>query len=194
MGWTVVALYAIWQGITLGILRFRNPELIAERAKLSQQNTKRWDPPILSIVGVATIVKYAVAGLDLRYGRTVVLPVWAQTTGIAVCVLGYALFSWANIANPFFCTVVRIQKERGHCVVATGPYQVLRHPGYAGMIASMLVTPFILGSLWALIPTGVEVAGYLIRTALEDSTLLKELDGYQDYARQTRYRLLPGIW
>jgi protein-S-isoprenylcysteine O-methyltransferase Ste14 len=193
MGWVVVALYALWQGITLGILGLRNPELIAERAKLHQQNTKPWDPPILSTVGTATIAKFTVAGLGLRFGRAD-LPPWVQVAAIPACVLGYALFSWANVSNPFFCTVVRIQQERGHRVVSRGPYKVVRHPGYTGMIVSMLATPFILGSLWALIPAGVEIAGYLLRTALEDSTLLQELEGYRDYARRTRYRLVPGVW
>jgi protein-S-isoprenylcysteine O-methyltransferase Ste14 len=89
---------------------------------------------------------------------------------------------------------VRIQKERGHTVATGGPYQYVRHPGYTGAILSQIATPFLLGSLWALVPTIASAALYVVRTYLEDKTLRKELPGYEEYTRQTRYRLLPGVW
>ncbi len=89
---------------------------------------------------------------------------------------------------------MRIQKERGHTVVTDGPYQYVRHPGYAGTIVTMLAMALALGSLWALILSGLSALLMVIRTALEDRTLREELSGYPEYARQTRYRLLPGVW
>jgi protein-S-isoprenylcysteine O-methyltransferase Ste14 len=89
---------------------------------------------------------------------------------------------------------VRIQEDRGHEVVTGGPYRVVRHPGYAGGVWSWLVTPPMLGALWAYVPALLTVAVIVVRTALEDRTLRRELAGYDAYARRTRYRLLPGIW
>ena len=97
-------------------------------------------------------------------------------------------------ANKFFYGFLRIEPERGHTVATTGPYRCVRHPGYAGAMLFALATPLILDSLWALIPAGMILCVFFIRTALEDKTLRAELEGYEAYTQQTRYRLLPGIW
>ena len=114
--------------------------------------------------------------------------------GLVISLLGFGVFLWAMAANAFFAEGVRIQEERGHTVATGGPYRLVRHPGYVGAILSMGATPFLLGSWWALVPAGLGVGGYLLRTALEDRTLQEELPGYREYTHQTRYRLLPGIW
>ncbi len=98
------------------------------------------------------------------------------------------------LSNPFFSTVVRIQKERGHAVTSRGPYGFVRHPGYAGMIVFTVAMPLILNSLWALAPAFFTVAATALRTALEDRMLQRELDGYADYSARVRYRLIPGLW
>ena len=113
---------------------------------------------------------------------------------LAVAVLGYTLVVWATAANAFFAQTVRIQRERGHAVATGGPYQFMRHPGYAGTILFELAVPVMLGSWWALVPGSLVALLIIIRTALEDRTLQKELDGYQEYAKRVHYRLLPGIW
>ena len=96
--------------------------------------------------------------------------------------------------NTFFSEVVRIQHDRGHRVVATGPYRYVRHPGYLGNIIAWPCTALAIGSWLALLPAAVVVVLYVIRTALEDRTLQAELAGYVEYAQQVRYRLVPGIW
>jgi protein-S-isoprenylcysteine O-methyltransferase Ste14 len=111
-----------------------------------------------------------------------------------VMALGYGLFSWAMASNPFFSTVVRIQTDRGHTVATGGSYRFVRHPGYAGGLATILATPFLLGSWPALIPAGALVGILIVRTILEDRTLHRELPGYVEYAGRVRYRLLPGLW
>jgi protein-S-isoprenylcysteine O-methyltransferase Ste14 len=108
--------------------------------------------------------------------------------------LGYALFLWAMACNAFFSEGVWIQTERGHSVTSNGPYRYVRHPGYVGAILSQVSTPFLLGSPWALIPSVASGVLYMVRTYFEDKTLREELPGYQEYAQQTRYRLLPGVW
>lgn len=90
--------------------------------------------------------------------------------------------------------MVRIQIERGHQVVSSGPYRWIRHPGYAGAILTYLATPLLLDSRWAFLPAIFLIVVLIIRTVLEDKTLQAELTGYGDYAKQVRYRLFPGVW
>jgi protein-S-isoprenylcysteine O-methyltransferase Ste14 len=193
MGWALVGIYAAWVTANALILIPRCPELLAERAT-RRKGTKTWDTLILSIIGLATIAKYVAAGLDLRFGWTAPMPVALQIAALVIAVLGYALLTWSMATNAFFSTVVRIQEDRGHAVTTGGPYRYVRHPGYSGSIAFELATPIMLGSLWALIPGGLTALLTLTRTALEDETLRKELEGYKEYAGQVRYRLLPGVW
>jgi protein-S-isoprenylcysteine O-methyltransferase Ste14 len=94
----------------------------------------------------------------------------------------------------YHSAIVRIQEDRGHAVASGGPYRYVRHPGYVGMMAMLLVAPLVLGSLWALIPAGLAVSIFVVRTALEDRMLQEELEGYQDYVQRVSYRLLPGVW
>ncbi len=107
---------------------------------------------------------------------------------------GVAITAWAMAVNPFFSSVVRIQTDRGHHVVAAGPYRYVRHPGYAGMELVTLAGPILLGTLWGLVPAAVVGGAFALRAALEDRTLRDELPGYTAYAASVRSRLLPGIW
>lgn len=190
MGWALVAIMSIWV-IATGLVS--SPELLAERAE-RREGTKTWDMVVLSFAGLAVLAKFIVAGLDVRNGWTAQMPLTLQIIALAVAVLGYALGVWAMAANAFFSKVVRIQDDRGQTVATGGPYRVVRHPGYVGEILFELATPIMLGSWWALIPGGLAALFFVVRTALEDKTLHEELPGYAEYAQQTRYRLLPGIW
>lgn len=173
------------------------PDLAQERASHRQvEGVKAWDRVLGAIVGLfGNLAILLVAGLDKRLGwsAAVALPIsWgAVVIGVGV---GFLLGSWAMLENRYFSAVVRIQEDRGHTVCTTGPYRLVRHPGYAGALLFYILTPFILGTLWALIPAALTVAALVIRTALEDKTLQEELEGYIGYTQETRYRLLPGIW
>lgn len=193
MGWALVAIYAVWVAAQAVILIPRCPELLAERAG-RRKDVKGWDGVILSIIGLATLAKHIVAGLDLRFGWSPQMPVAAQLAALVVAVLGYALGTWAMTANAFFSMTYRFQEDRGHSVATGGPYRYVRHPGYVGTIAFELVTPIMLGSLWALIPAAISVVLTIARTALEDRSLQEELDGYAEYSQRVRFRLLPGVW
>jgi len=114
--------------------------------------------------------------------------------GFILISLGYAFGMWAFIENRFFSSTVRIQTDRGHVVCDSGPYRIVRHPGYAGNILPLLGIVLALGSVWTLIPAAVALIISVIRTALEDQTLQEELPGYRDYARRVHYRLIPGIY
>ena len=109
-------------------------------------------------------------------------------------VLGFIPVAWSMGTNPHLETTVRIQKDRGHKVATTGPYNIVRHPMYLGGILQSLSIPLFLGSAWTLIPAGIQVVLLVIRTTYEDRTLQDELEGYKDYSQKTRYRLMPGVW
>ncbi len=193
-GWAALAVMAVWTAATAMIVLHYSPDLLAERLG-RRKGEKRWDAAIVALLGPITLVRYILAGLDQRYGWTGVPPVAVQLAALAKCALGYdVLFVWATAANPFFSRIVRIQAERDHAVVAGGPYRYVRHPAYAGAILYELAVPILLASWPALIASGLSALLLILRTALEDRTLHAELTGYADYARQVRYRLLPGIW
>jgi protein-S-isoprenylcysteine O-methyltransferase Ste14 len=191
--WATLAVMAGWIIATTVIIFRHNPDLLAERTDYREGN-KPWDAAVVSLIGLAQLVRYIVAGLDQRYGWTGGFPVAAQLVALTLCAFGYALFVWATAANPFFSRLYRIQAERGHVVVAGGPYRAVRHPAYSGATLYELAVPFLLASWWA-IPFSIVSAGLLVlRTALEDRALHAELPGYTEYAAHTRYRLLPGLW
>ena len=152
---------------------------------------KRQGDMLSLVFPFATLI---VCGLDVRWSWSPEVGLPVHLAGLALMVLGFAIISWAMVSNPFFSGAVRIQSERGHTVASGGPYRYVRHPGYVGMILHFGSLALVLGSLWALLPALINVALFILRTALEDRTLQAELPGYREYAAQTRYRLLPGVW
>jgi protein-S-isoprenylcysteine O-methyltransferase Ste14 len=191
--WALIAVMLGWITAT-GIVILRiNPDLLADRLG-PRKGGKSWDLTIMSIIGVTTLVRLIVAGLDQRYGWTSGIPFAAQVAALVVSVLGYALVVWATASNAFFSQIVRIQSERDHSVATGGPYRYVRHPGYLGTVLYELAVPVLLASWWALVIGALNAILLLLRTALEDRTLQDELTGYDQYAHQVRYRLLPGIW
>ncbi len=193
-GWLQIIAYVLVVIANLIILVPRSPELIAERSRL-QAGTKKWDIWMASLAAIILpIFTWVIAGIDFRNGWTAPMPVGWMIFAALMFVVGYAITIWAMLANTFFSATVRIQSERGHHVVSTGPYAFVRHPGYVGAILFQIVTPLMLGSLWAFVPSIAAVVIFVVRTALEDRTLQAELPGYKEYTQQTRYRLLPGVW
>jgi protein-S-isoprenylcysteine O-methyltransferase Ste14 len=169
-------------------------ELLQERFKPGP-GTKKWDYVFHAFHFPLTYTIPLVAALDGgRYHWTGEFPLWINVLAFAVIFLGYSLEILSVWTNRFFSSTVRIQKERGHCVIDKGPYTLIRHPGYAGVITSSFGIAFALNSLWALIPAGLLTIAFIIRTILEDITLQKELPGYADYAARVRYRLFPWVW
>jgi protein-S-isoprenylcysteine O-methyltransferase Ste14 len=174
----------------------RHPGLTAERQNIENiQEAKAWDKvlaPLMALsIGFPLVI---VAGLDHRFGWSPEFPLWLNLLGIFLIALGYAFAVWALVENRYFSSVVRIQTDRGHEVCDSGPYRIVRHPGYAGNILPLLGIVLALSSLWTLIPAVAALVIAVIRTALEDRTLQEELPGYQEYAQGVRYRLFPGIY
>jgi protein-S-isoprenylcysteine O-methyltransferase Ste14 len=176
----------------------RHPGLLAERERTlfgNAQDVKPWDKILAPLMGVSlTFPLVIVAGLDHRFGWSPMFPIWLNVLGLFMIAIGYTIAVWALVENPFFSSMVRIQKDRGHVVCDSGPYRILRHPGYAGNILPLPDIVLALSSLWTLIPAAVALIIAVIRTVLEDRTLQKELPGYRDYSQRVRYRLIPGIF
>jgi protein-S-isoprenylcysteine O-methyltransferase Ste14 len=157
--------------------------------------TKWWDKLFWMIYGPMNLAIIVVAALDAgRY-------FWSPQFSPAVYVIGYITYLFANIAhlwaiisNDFYTSTVRLQEERGQVVIDSGPYRLVRHPGYFGISLMLFSIALLLGSVWAMIPFSIVFLLIVIRTTLEDKTLKNELPGYKDYAQKTRYRLIPGIW
>ena len=179
--------------LTLGVWAMRkHPEVVNERGKM--QNIKSWDKTLMIIYTVMLFVLFAVAGLDAgRFGWSA-MPIALQVVGFVALAFAMVVTYWAMAINPFLSTIVRIQDDRGHYVVTSGPYRYVRHPMYAMMFLMWPGIALELGSWWALLPAAVIVIVFVIRTALEDRTLQAELPGYAEYAQRTRYRLVPGVW
>ncbi len=174
----------------------RHPGLLAERQNMEKaKSAKAWDKVLAPLMALSlTFPLVIVAGLDHRFGWSPVLPLWLIVLGFLFISLGYAFAAWALIENRFFSSVVRIQVDRGHVVCDSGPYRIVRHPGYAGNMLALPGIVLALGSMWTLIPAVVALIIAVIRTALEDQTLQEELPGYRDYALRVRYRLIQGIY
>lgn len=194
MGWGYFLVMTINQAAIGALLFRRNPELLAERSK-GQEGMKGWDIPLAIMVGtVLPLIVLIVAGLDERYGWTDPFPPWAQWVGLAAYTGSTVFADWAMLTNSYFSGVVRIQADRGQQVVETGPYAIVRHPGYLAGLIFHLFAPVGLNSLWAYVPVVVYVGVLILRTAMEDRTLHEELPGYAEYAEKMRYRLVPWVW
>jgi protein-S-isoprenylcysteine O-methyltransferase Ste14 len=174
----------------------KRPGLMAERGKFGKaQNVKSWDKVLAPLMAVSiSFPLVIVAGLDHHFGWSPVFPTWLNILGFILIVLGYTFAGWAFAENRFFSTVVRIQTDRGHMVCDSGPYRIVRHPGYAGNFLAQLGIVLALGSVWTIIPVIVALIIAVIRTTLEDKTLQEELPGYRDYAHRVRYRLIPFVF
>ena len=170
-----------------------DPGQLEERSRVGA-NTKTWDKAILVIYSILLIGMLVLAGLDA--GRFHWAPVAriVQAAGWLAGVLAGSLIFWVASVNTYLSRAVRIQEERDQQVVSRGPYRWVRHPMYVGVILLMLGIPLMLGSGWAELMGGLIGVLFVIRTALEDRSLGKELPGYREYAERVRYRLIPGLW
>ena len=190
--WVFLTIYLL--GILsngLGALR-RHPEMINERGRVGK-NVKSWDKLIGIFYTICLLGTLVLAGLDARFAWSSV-PLWAKILGGIGFIISLLLAFSAMLANTFLSTFVRIQDDRGHTTVSSGPYRFVRHPMYAGSLFMFWGIPLLLGSWWALIASGLNMIVLVVRTALEDRMLQAELPGYQEYAQKFRYRLFPGIW
>jgi protein-S-isoprenylcysteine O-methyltransferase Ste14 len=190
-GWALMGFFAVLSVVGFLVLP---SELIDERTSL-QPDAR---PRDVALAGIAFLFFYpgmlVVCGLDFRCGWSPSVPLILRWIASGLCIAGYAISLWAARSNPFFSTVVRIQREHGHRVIDHGPYAFVRHPGYAGPIVAHLVIPVVLGSLWGLIPVAIGSMFLALRARYEETRLAVELEGYREYMQRVRWRFIPGVW
>lgn len=195
--WIIVGLWAVFGFAMTLYLVHRDPELLAERLKLVpiQKEQKFWDKLLMLLFFVAGIGLYIVPGFDVvRYGWSEPLPIWLEATAMLVHIPCFLFLAWVMRENTFLSQVVKIDEQRGHTVITTGPYALVRHPMYTVTIVLLFAVPLALGSRYSLFLALFLSVLLIVRTNFEDKTLHEELEGYPEYAKKTRYRLLPGVW
>lgn len=193
-GWSFLGFMMIVSVISYFYIQRTNPEVIIARLQRHPGTTKPWDKVWIACITLAMLVLAFVTSADAgRYHwSSVALP--GMVLGYLLLTAGIALATWAESVNRFFEPTVRIQTDRGHEVIDTGPYGYVRHPGYVGAILFFAGWPLALGSAVGLIPWTVVTALFVVRTIFEDRMLQSELPGYLAYAHRVRYRLVPGLW
>ncbi len=192
-GWVHLGLWVVTFAINLGVLLGANRAVLAARLNRRRSDEKA-DRILLAAFLPVTFAIPVVAGLDAVRYQWSSLAVWGIGIGVALHAVGDAVVLWTMVVNPFLERSVRIQADRDHRVITTGPYAFLRHPMYVGVVLLLAGIPLVLGSLWTFAPIGLMVLLLIARTAFEDKLLRSNLPGYEEYARRTRYRLVPGIW
>ena len=195
--WLLIGLWTAYGIVEVYYFLQHDPALLAERMKFVplHKEQKVWDKVLMSLFFIAGIGLYIIPGFDVvRYEWSEPLPVWMEILAMLVHLPCFLFLGWVMRENTFLSHVVKIDKDRGHKVVTTGPYALVRHPMYIVVIVLLFAVPVALGSRFALILAVFLTLLLIIRTYLEDSTLHAELEGYPEYAKQTKYRLIPGIW
>ena len=189
-GWAYLAILAAF---TAGSFALVETDLIRERAAPGPGSDRK--DALLASLGFIGLYPgtLLVAGFDAGRGGASI-PLAGQALAFAVFAGGYGFALWAMRANRFFSTFVRIQDDRGHRVISSGPYAWVRHPGYAGMLIAHVALPLALGSVWAFVPALLGVLLFVLRTANEDRVLSERLAGYGEYRTRVRWRLVPGVW
>lgn len=192
-GWLFVFILLVVVSAGFIVLQRVNPEVIVARMRF-HEGTKHWDRILLGFYFPAMLAIVPVAALDDSRFHWFPVPWWICGVGYALLLAGMGIVTWAEGVNKFFEITVRIQTDRGQAVIDTGPYAIVRHPGYVGGILTALGMALSLGSVWALIPAVIASLVLIVRTGWEDQTLQAELNGYREYASRVRYKLIPGIW
>jgi len=191
--WIFLIFYSLSVTWAVLWLRKNNPGLLKERMD-RKKDSKKWDRIIILIYVLILSSFFIIAGLDAVRFRWSHVPFGLKIIGFLCIVPGFLLGFWAMRENSFTSDRVRIQEDRGHTVCSSGPYRFVRHPMYSGVILAMLCFPFALGSFFSLIPAVFIIVLFVVRTALEDKTLQKELEGYSEYSQSVRFKLIPGLW
>ena len=192
--WAFLA-FMVATGLACGSwLARNNPGLLAERMRSPvQRDQPAADKMFLAVFLVVNVTWLVVMGLDERFHPTR-MPVAWQVFGLVLLIASSAFIMWVFIENAFAAAVVKVQPERGHHVVSSGPYAFVRHPMYSAAVLFMIGIALLLGSWWGTAISPIFAVLFAIRIRIEEQTLRTGLSGYADYAARVRYRLLPGVW
>ena len=177
-----------------GWLARRDPALLAERMRSPiQRDQPADDKKLLAVFFLVILIWFVTMGLDKRFHPDR-MPVAWQVLGLALLILSSCFIMWVFLENSFAAAVVRLQSERGHHVISTGPYAFVRHPMYSAAVLFMVGIALLLGSWWGTAMSPVFAILFGIRIRIEEQTLVTGLPGYAEYAARVHYRLVPGLW
>jgi protein-S-isoprenylcysteine O-methyltransferase Ste14 len=182
----------VWAGSTFVIGWIMDLDLMRERSSIGGGVRGR----LLQVLGLPALAShYVVAGLDVgRYHWSDGVPAGLQAMGLGLTLLAFGLLSWTIHVNPFFAKAVRIQDDRGHEIITSGPYGHVRHPGYAAFTLIFLASGLALGSYLSLVPALGFALFFIWRTGVEDHFLQENLAAYASYIQRVPHRLIPGLW
>ena len=195
-GWVYSAIFLLMSYGILVYLYFHDPALLNERFKSPVQETqKRWDKVLLLLFFVEFLIWFAIMPLDARRFRwSPTFPLWLRATGALLQIVATYIVFAAMRENTFAAPVVKMQKERGQKVISTGLYAVVRHPMYAGATLLFISGPLLLGSLVGLALALLLIATIAARAFGEEAMLKQELEGYSDYMRKVKWRIIPYVF
>lgn len=177
-------------------LYLKDPALLAERSKApGSDNQKQWDKYLIVIIYLWALVWLIIMPLDAkRFGWSPLFPVWVKVLGGVALVPALYLIYQATVENTYLSTLVRIQTDRNQHVISTGVYSFIRHPLYLGCLFMTLGAPLLLGSLYGFIIGFIGVIAVVGRILGEENMLVNELEGYKEYKKKVKYRLVPFVW
>ena len=188
-GWVFIAALFVPMLILGAVLLVRSPELLEKRLKVGEkQGTQKG---VVAASGVLFLAGFVVAGLDFRFGWSHV-PTWVVAVACAVLLVSYALYAEVMRENAYLSRTVEVQENQK--VVDTGLYGIVRHPMYAVTVWLFLSIPVVLGSWWSLLCFVPYIAVIAVRIVNEEKVLAKGLDGYAEYKKRVKYRILPFVW
>lgn len=193
-GWAFLALYLCFTLATIGWLLRHDPALLRERMRPVNADQPAWDRLFIVTLLALCVVWFAVIPLDAMRLHWSHVPAWLQAAGGIALTASLVLFFVTFRENSYLSPAVRIQRERGHRVVSTGPYRYVRHPLYSGFVLFVLGTALFLGSWYGTLLSIFLSALVAWRAVQEERTLRTALEGYEAYMSRVRFRLIPGVW
>jgi protein-S-isoprenylcysteine O-methyltransferase Ste14 len=193
--WALLAAYGLFLCMYGAWGFLKDPDQLRERGRARKaENVKPWDKTIIAAYTVFLLLTPIVAGLDAGRFSWSTVPLPAKLLAWLGLASAGAVIFWSLTTNTYLSRMARIQDDRGQVVVRAGPYRIIRHPMYLGVIMLFICMPVALGSWWALLPGAVIVGLFVLRTVKEDQMLRDELPGYAEYMQLVRYRLVPRVW
>ncbi|MBN1216454.1 MAG: isoprenylcysteine carboxylmethyltransferase family protein [Candidatus Lokiarchaeota archaeon] len=189
--WIYLIIWGIFIFIVLYYLNKKNPELLKKRLE-NPKPKQKWDKIIVLILFILMIPSFVIPGLDVIRFQWSYLPIFIRIIGFIGVIISSIIYLLVLRENTYLIKSIEVQEE--HKVIISGPYKYVRHPMYTGIIIFLICHCLALGSLYTLIPAGLFIITFILRTYFEDKMLENDLEGYKEYMKKTHYRLIPYIW